>query len=172
MMVFSECWYVFPRSTAGRRHCSYFFLLPAHMPAARRASRDSSVRRQHGGHACGVAKQFALFVRLTPSRNIDPEGRAWSALSEPWAEWTGTASYSSRLYPWPRRSFWWERSSLLADMCLANLSYPLHRPAAIVGYRLENVHFKVTTWSSMREIKLLVMTEPVQSTFTCKVSKH
>lgn len=29
-------------------------------------SRDSSVRRQHGGHACGVAKQIASFVGLTP----------------------------------------------------------------------------------------------------------
>lgn len=42
------------------------------MPAARRASRDSSVRRQHGGHACGVAKQIALFVRLTPPETSIP----------------------------------------------------------------------------------------------------
>lgn len=48
------------------------FFLPAHMPAARRASRDSPVRRQHGGHTCGVAKQIAFFVRLTPPETSIP----------------------------------------------------------------------------------------------------
>lgn len=38
----------------------------AHEPTSQLpgGSRDS-VRRQHGGHACGVAKQIVSFVRLT-----------------------------------------------------------------------------------------------------------
>lgn len=31
-------------------------------------SRDTSVRGQHGGHACGVPKQIASIVQLTPPR--------------------------------------------------------------------------------------------------------
>lgn len=43
------------------------FSSPVCLPSAVR-SRDTSVRGQHGGHACGVSKQIASIVQLTPPR--------------------------------------------------------------------------------------------------------
>lgn len=54
----------FPRLPLGGTIIAFFSQPTCQLPGARHVTPLSG--DQHGGHACGVAKQIALFVRLTP----------------------------------------------------------------------------------------------------------
>lgn len=60
-----------PKCTAGGA-VPYFTLLCLRTAVR---SRDASVRGQHGGHACGVPKQIASIVQLTPPRETSIPSR-------------------------------------------------------------------------------------------------
>lgn len=70
--------------------------------------------RQHGRHACGVSKQIAPIVQLTPPRRERKIHRRTAEQSQGpsvperagKAAWTGTTNSSSRLSPRQKRSCW------------------------------------------------------------------
>lgn len=75
---FKECC-ALRKVTARRRRCSAA-LHRVRLPSASGGSRDTSVRGQHGGHACGASKQIAPIVQLTPPpENTDTPRRAGRA---------------------------------------------------------------------------------------------
>lgn len=121
------------RRTLGGAVSHLFFSLPVCLPSAVR-SRDTSVRGQHGGHACGVSKQIASIVQLTPPRepsvpSAKPVWRRPNKEQNGWGQQT-SVPVSAR----DQGGASGERAAACVSryVCLAKLSYRLlhsHCPA-------------------------------------------
>lgn len=141
-MSFSECCVL--KLTAGGRRCPPFLLFTSLFANCAVRSRDTSVRGQHGGHACGVPKQIASIVQLTPPRETSiPSTEPVRRCSN--SQQNGRGQQTSVPVPARNQGGPFSKCTAACVSCCvrpANLSYPPlqpHCPAAEICALLESL---------------------------------